>query len=450
MPERKRPSGGGCLGERETRERDAVFREQAARLGAAHHPARHGVRAARREGDGVVVGHPFRHADQDLVLVEHRRAGDVCLDHAVPGGAAVTQPRRPVAERDEAVGRGVVQTVGEEIRHVGGDGDVRGPELERRGVARPEDARAEVEVAGVVAARQDRLAAGERDVAAPRDRRVRAAGGVAVVLVERPAVRKARAGRVEAEDARAVDDELALQAGRQDRLELAFHARRRAAEDRDRHPGRGARKINQNRPGAAGERERRRRERAAHRRLQGGPALDFERGGAAHRRRPFERRAGLDDDRIRRRRRRARERERRAGAHGRRSVAGAVRERHRQLALLDVRAARVLLLAAPHDHLARALLHDLGGTFADVGIERNGVASGVDRERVAVRLQAPVAVLLAVQSTGGRVRLMDREVVRRRERAVAVDRPHVVAAQHAESAGADDEVREVLRHGAAT
>ena len=258
-------------------------------------------------------------------------------------------------------------------------------------------------------------------------------------------------GRVVQESAR--DGERANHARRDERRELRLVARRRSAEYR----GRDAvdeREISQVK------RDRTllwKRETAVRhgedrplRRLQDRPRVERERGGARHAHRVHERAAIVYDDRIGLREHLvSRKGERRAAVHRRRAVTERARRLDGREASVQDRAARVLLLATPHDQLARTLLDDLGGAFTDVGVERDGVACGIDREGVAVESESPVGVTFTVQSPVGCMGLVDRQVVRCREPGVTLEAPHVIPAEHAKSARADDEVRDVAGDGSA-
>ena len=100
-------------------------------------------------------------------------------------------------------------------------------------------------------------------------------------------------------------------------------------------------------------------------------------------------------------------RERGAAFHRERAVAHAARALDRHLPFPHDRAAGMFLLESLHDHLARTLLHEHAGTCAGQRVKRDGVSRRVDRERITVQMEPPVAGIKRVVLSDG---LVDRHV----------------------------------------
>ena len=126
------------------------------------------------------------------------------------------------------------------------------------------------------------------------------------------------------------------------------------------------------------------------------PRVERERGGVRHRHRVRERRTCVHDDRVGLRNRRISEEQRGAVVHSGGAVAKRARKFHGGEAAVQNRTARVLLQAVLHNHLALAFLHDDACIGCGAGIERDGVSGGVDRQRLAVKVEPPVVLLRSI------------------------------------------------------
>ena len=211
--------------------------------------------------------------------------------------------------------------------------------------------------------------------------------------------RRAAAGRDRVGKNAARDGERTRDARRDERRELRLVACRDTCEERRRDAvhEREARHVNRDRS-LFGQNERAggKVEECVLGGLENRTRVERERGGIRHRRRVRERAARVHDDRVGKVYHVVGEGKRSAAVHRRRAVTERARELHGREAAVQNRAARMLLLAVLHDHLALALLHDLAGFSRGAGVERHDMPRRVDRERIAVQVEPPVVLLRSI------------------------------------------------------